>query len=139
MSVNYKIKKLMVRLKQRSRKKRENFAFKHLNHDELNAFNTVKNLAVTYNDYIKFDPKAHETMIAVKELKILVILKQEVVYIKNTNKFVTMPMPTEAYELLIEIIEFQAHRERRKLKKEVSDNLGDFLNDINKLSREFRK
>ena len=57
MSVNYKIKKQLVRAKQRSRKKREDYAFKHLSQDQLKVFNTVKDLAVNYNDFIKFDPK----------------------------------------------------------------------------------
>lgn len=130
MSISYKIKKSMVRFKQRARKKRENYALKHLSQDCLKVFETVKFLAVNYNDNIKFDPKAHETLIAIKKLRILVTLKDEVVYIKNSVKFVTMPMPAEAYELLMEILEFQAHRERRKLKKEVSDNLNDFLDDL---------
>lgn len=139
MSISYKIKKSLVRFKQRTRKKRENYALKHLSQECLKVFNTVKYLAVDYNDHIKFDPKARETLIVIKKLRILVTLKDEVVYIKNTVKFVTMPMPTEAYELLIEILEFQAHRNRRKLKKEVSDNLSDFLDDLLKKSKIVKK
>lgn len=128
MSINYKIKKVRVRLRQSAIKKGHNMAFKHMSLEQLKVFNMVKDVATKYNDAIRFDPKSDEIIIALT--KMLVTLKGETVYIHNTTGFMSMTIPTEAFEELVRIVERHAHRERRKLKKEVKDRINEFLNKI---------
>lgn len=128
MNLNYKIKKAYVRFKQRARKKGQDIAFKNMSLEQMKVFNMVKDLAVKHNESIRFDPKSDEIIIALT--KMLVTLKGETVYIHNTTGFMSMIIPTEAYEYLVRIVEVQAHRERRKLKKEVKDRINEFLNKI---------
>ena len=128
MSLNYKIKKAYVRFKQRARKKGQDMAFKNMSLEQMKVFNMVKDLSVKHNESIRFDPTSNEIIIALT--KMLVTLKGETVYIHNTTGFMSMTIPTEAYDYLVEIVEKQAHRERRKLKKEVKDRINEFLNKI---------
>lgn len=128
MSISYKIKKARVRFKQRAIKKGHDIAFKHMSIEQLKVFNMVVDLATKYNDAIRFDPSSDEIIIALP--KMLVTLKGEIVYIHNTTGFMSMSIPTEAYDDLVRVVERHAHRERRKLKKEVKDRINDFLNKI---------
>lgn len=128
MSINYKFTKMFVRFKQRMRKKRERIAFKKISAEQIKVFNMVKDIAVKYNSAIKFDPKSDEILIILP--KMLVTLKGETVYIHNTTGFMSMMIPSEAYEILVELIEKEAHKERRKLKHDVKKRINEFLNQI---------
>ena len=136
MSIAYKIKKARVRFKQRVIKRGQDMAFKHMSLEQNKVFNMVKDLAIKYNEAIRFDPTSDEIIIAItKNLvnvkgEMLITLKGETVYIHNTTGFMSMSIPTEAYEVLVKVVEKQAHRERRKLKKEVKDRINEFLNKI---------
>lgn len=128
MSINYKIKKSTVRFRKRMKAKRERIAFKHISAEQLKVFNMVKDLAVKHNSAIKFDPRSDEILIILP--KMLVTLKGETVYIHNTTGFMSMIIPSEAYEILVELIQKEAHKERRKLKHEVKGRINEFLNKI---------
>lgn len=128
MSISYKIKKARVKFRQKTIKRGHDIAFRHMSIEQFKVFNMVKDLATKYNEAIRFDPTSDEIIIALT--KMLVTLKGETVYIHNTTGFMSMTIPTEAYEELVRIVQKNAHRERRKLKKEVKDRINEFLNKI---------
>lgn len=128
MSISYKFSKSMVRFRQRMKRKREKIAFKKISQEQLRVFNMVKDLAVKHNSAIKFDPKSDEILLILP--KMLVTLKGETVYIHNTTGFMSMMMPSEVYEILVEHVEKEAHKERRKLKHEVKQRINEFLTKI---------
>lgn len=128
MSISYKFSKSMVRFRQRMRRKRESIAFKKISAEQLKVYTMVKDLAVKHNSAIKFDPKSDEILLILP--KMLVTLKGETVYIHNTTGFMSMMMPSEVYEILVEHVEKEAHKERRKLKHEVKQRINEFLTKI---------
>lgn len=125
MSISYKFSKSMVRFRQRMKRKREKIAFKKISMEQMRVFNMVKDLSVKHNSAIKFDPKSDEILLILP--KMLVTLKGETVYIHNTTGFMSMIMPSEVYEILVEHVEKEAHKERRKLKHEVKQRINEFL------------
>lgn len=129
MSINYKIKKMVIRFRQRMNRKRETLALRNMSYEQMQIFNNVKELASKNSSSIRFDPKSDEILIVLHQK--LVTLKGETVYIHNTRGFIPIIIPTEAYELLVEIIHKIAHRERRKLKHEVKQRIREFLSNIN--------
>lgn len=128
MSLSYKIKKARVRFKHRMIRKRNDIAMKNLSIEQLRVIKQVTEYAVKHNEAIKFDPKSDEILIILPE--VLVTLKGETIYIHNTHGFLPMPIPTEAYEMLVEVIEKEAHKERRKLKYEVKQRIHKFLDQL---------
>lgn len=128
MNLSYKIKKVVVRFKLRMKKKRNDLALKHMSIEQLKVFYRVKELAIAHNDSIKFDPASDEIIMHFP--KLLITLKGETVYIHNTTQFVPMTIPAEAYAMLVEILQKEAHKERRKFKLEVKKRLNVFLDNI---------
>lgn len=133
MVLSYSIAKMAARIRRYFRNKtnrnREKVAFKSLSAEQLKVFNIVKDLAIQNNDAIKFDPKSSESLIVIPD-KLLVTMKHEQVRIDNSRGFMSINMPSEAYEMLIEIVEAEAHKDRRKIKQDVKNRLHSFLDDI---------
>lgn len=129
MKIEYRIKKMIVRFKHRAARKRLNYAFKVLSVEQLKVYNIVKEVAEKNNDAIRFDPKTEEILINIPD-KLLVTMRGGDVRIDNSKGFMLITMPTEAYELLVEIAEKEAHKDRRKLKKDVKNRLHSFLDNI---------
>lgn len=129
MKIEYRIKKMIVRFKHRAARKRLNYAFKVLSVEQLKVYNIVKEVAEKNNDAIRFDPKTEEILINIPD-KLLVTMRGGDVRIDNSKGFMLITMPTEAYELLVEITEKEAHKDRRKLKKDVKNRLHSFLDNI---------
>jgi len=128
MNLNYMFLKMRVRFKQRMRRKRNEIANRNLSLEQIKVINMVTEIAIKNNSAIKFDPKSGEVLIILP--KMLITLKDEIVYIHNTTGFMSMNIPTEAFEILIESIEKEAHKERRKLKYEVKKRINNFLNNL---------
>ena len=128
MNLSYSIKKVVVRFRLRMKKKRDYLALKHMSIEQSKVFYRVKELAVANNDSIKFDPASDEIIMHFP--KLLITLKGDTVYIHNTTQFVTMNIPPEAFEMLVGILEREAHKERRKFKLEVKKRLNVFLDNI---------
>lgn len=135
MNINYKLSKLIVRFRQRMKRKNEKIAFDKISAEQIRVFNMVKDLAIKYNSAIKFDPKSDEILFILP--KMLVTLRGQTVYIHNTTGFMSMVIPLEAYKILVDIIEKEAHKERRKLKYEVRLRINEFLSKI--IETEFLK
>lgn len=133
MNLSYRFAKMAVRIRRyfkgKSNRTRERIAFKSLSAEQLKVFNIVKEVAIQNNDAIKFDPKSSESLIVIPD-KLLVTLKHEQVRIDNSRGFMSINMPSEAYDMLIEIIETEAHKDRRKIKQDVKNRLHNFLDDI---------
>jgi hypothetical protein len=133
MALSYKFAKIAARIRRRFRTKtkrsREKVAFKSLSAEQLKVFNIVKDLAMQNNDAIKFDPKSSESLIVIPD-KLLVTMKNEQVRIDNSRGFMSIQMPSEAFDMLIEIVEAEAHKDRRKIKQDVKLRLHSFLDDI---------
>lgn len=127
MSIGYKIKKSIVRFRQRMKRKREKFAFSHMTKEQTKVYSMVVNYAKKHREDIRFDPESDEILIVMEHM--LVTLKGEVVHILNSHGFYPAPMPSEAYEILIETIKREAHKDRRRLKNEVKLRINNFLNE----------
>lgn len=128
MNLSYKIKKMTVRFRQRMKRKRDEMAMKNMSLEQLKTFNTIKELAAKYNEDIRFDNKVNKILIPMP--KMLITLLGETVYMHNTSGFASVTLPAEAFELLVECIEKEAHKDRRRLEKEVKDRLNHFLDNI---------
>lgn len=133
MNLSYKFAKIAAKIRRHFRMKakrtRDNVAFKSLSAEQLKVFNIVKDLAMQNNDAIKFDPKSSESLIVIPD-KLLVTLKHEQVRIDNSRGFMSINMPSEAFDMLIEIVEAEAHKDRRKIKQDVKNRLHSFLDSI---------
>lgn len=127
MSINRKIKKLVIRFRQRMKLKREKFAFSHMTKEQTKVYTMVVNYAKKHREDIRFDPESDEILIVMEHM--LITLKGEVVHILNSHGFYPAPIPTEAYEILTEIIKKEAHKDRRRLKNDVKIRINKFLND----------
>lgn len=124
----YKVRKAIILFKQKVKRKRQRSALKKMNIEQMKVFNMTKEVSIKHNDAIRFDPQSDEILIVLP--KMLITLKNDTIYIHNTTGFLTMPIETDAYQMLVDIIEAEAHRERRKLKNEVKQRIGNFLNNI---------
>ena len=131
MNIIYKIRKSIVLFKQRVKKRRQVSALKKMNSDQMKAFNMVKSFAIKHNDAIRFDPYSDEILILLP--KMLITLKNDTIYLHNTTGFLTVPIETAAYEMLVNIIQIESHKERRKLKYEVKQRINDFLTKISEI------
>jgi len=129
MNIMYKIKRLLVKYKQKSNKKNRIKALKALSKEQLTVLTKVNNFAIKNNREIKFDPASDEILIVLP--KMLITLKNHTVFVHNTNGFYPCEFPNEAYKLMTDVIYKEAHRERRKLKHEVKERINDFLSRIN--------
>jgi hypothetical protein len=101
---------------------------KQLSIEQLRVIKQVTEYAVNHNELIRYDLKSDEILIALTD--VLVTLKGETIYIHNTNGFLPTPIPTEAYEMLLEVIEKEAHKDRRRLKYEVKQRIHNFLDQL---------
>jgi hypothetical protein len=110
------------------KRKRDEMAMKNMSLEQLKTFNTIKELAAKYNEDIRFDNKVNKILIPMP--KMLITLLGETVYMHNTSGFASVTLPAEAFELLVECIEKEAHKDRRRLEKEVKDRLNHFLDNI---------
>jgi len=128
MNIIYKFRKLIILFKQRNKRRRQASALKKMNSEQMKAFNMVKSFAVKHNDAIRFDPYSDEILILLP--KMLITLKNDTIYVHNTTGFLTIPIETAAYEMLVDIIHIESHKERRKLKYEVKQRINDFLTKI---------
>jgi len=131
MSINYKIKKAIVRIKQRNRVRIERNALKPLSFQQLKVYNTVIELAKTHQEAIKFDRKTDEILLIFPDK--LITLSENTVRIDNTNKFYPINLPTEAYDLMVDYVSIEGHRERRRLKNEVKKNINKFLLEVSSM------
>lgn len=132
MSINYKIKKSIVRLKQRNKARRERNALKPLSMQQLKVYHTVIELAKTHQEAIKFDRTTDEILIIFPDK--LITLTENTVRIDNTNKFYPLAFPTEAYDIMVDYVSIEGHRERRRLKNEVKKNINRFLLEVSNIN-----
>ena len=128
MKIKYRIKRIIVRYKQSLRTKRQLKALKKLNSEQSITFLKVKDIAIKNRTAIKFDNESNEILIILP--KMLITLIDGTVKIHNTTGFVSIDFPIEGYELLVQVVNREAHKERRKLKYEVKLRILEFINSI---------
>lgn len=128
MGLKYKVNKMIVRIRQRSEERNRKIAFEKMNVEQLKVFSLVQDLAIKNNAAIKFDNETTEILIILP--KMLITLHGGSISIDNTTGFLTVNLPIEAYDLLVCIVNKEAHKERRRLKFEVKGRIHDFLNKI---------
>jgi hypothetical protein len=126
--INFKIKRKIVRDRQRREKKEEMIALNGMSIEQRKTFDTVKDLATKYKDSIRFDPNSSEIIIVPPRM--LITLKKDTVFIDDINGFLSMPFRVDAYELLIKYINNEAHREKRKITYEIKLKICDFLTKV---------
>jgi hypothetical protein len=109
------------------RKKREKIAFSHMTKEQTKVYSMVTNYAKKFREDIRFDPESDEILIVMEHM--LISLKGEVVHILNSHGFYPSNIPSEAYEILVDVIKKEAHKDRRRLKNDVKIRINKFLNE----------
>ena len=128
----YSIKKKIIRYRKRLKETRDNAQLKQLSIEQMKVFKMIKELAVKHNSEIVFDPQSDEIIFNLP--KMLVTMKSDTVHIHNTNGFISMNLPAGVYQILVEIIYKEGHKERRRLKNEAKKRINSFLDEIIKLN-----
>ena len=82
MKLKYKLKKLYVRIKQRSGEKRKLNALTKLNKEQMKVFNLVSGIAIQDKSSIKFDNQTSEILLILP--KMLITLNGNNVSIDNS-------------------------------------------------------
>jgi hypothetical protein len=128
--LNYRILRMNVRTRQRRNRAVINSGYKLLTKEEFDMVKKIEELAIKFNDKIKFDPEADEVIIDIPD--ILVVLKKKGrIEVNNHDGFAQMTIPDNAFNLLMMIINREAHRDRRRLKYKSKQNLNAFIKKIN--------
>jgi hypothetical protein len=136
MNLSYKLKRGVVKFRKSMERKRRNYAMNMMNDDQKKIFDLVVHIAETYNDAIRFDPYDHKILIPVKigeEVEIMITMVNETVYIDNHKGFRPEQFRPEVYELLVEKIEKEAHKDRRKMELEIAKRKKAFINSISEM------
>jgi hypothetical protein len=132
MRIGYQLERFRAWNRCRRKKRKVARAMRQMNPDQLKAFNKVKELAINYRSAIRFDPKTGKIMIDLP--KILVTLKRNTIYVDNSSGFGYQIMTDDSYELLKEVIEMEAHKDRRKSEFEAKIRVRNFWTNINHTS-----
>lgn len=130
MRIMYKIRKLIVRYKQRIKSYRENKIFSKMTNEQLRIYNMVKDIVINNRSSVKLDPYSNEILIVLP--KMLITLKHDMIYVDNTNGFLSIRLNMVAHDMLKKLIYTEIHRERRKLKYEVKGRIHDFIDKVAK-------
>jgi hypothetical protein len=128
MKLKYKLKKLYVRIKEKSKDKNKSKILKKFTKEQTKIFNLVSTLAIQDKSSIKFDNQTSEVLLILP--KMLITLNGNNVSIDNTTGFLSIDFPIEGFNLLVEVINKEAHKERRRLKHEVKLRIHDFIDNI---------
>jgi len=127
-NLRYKLKRWLVRYKQRSEEKSQKMALRGMSIEQIKVLNLVKDLASKNPSAIKFDPYSLEIIIALSN--ILIVLKNDTIHISDINGFLSIIFRSDAYEMLINFIKKEAHRERRKLKYKSKEKIYELIEKI---------
>lgn len=128
MNLKYKYKRFYVRTRLNFKEKKHRKAISMLNQEQLKVFNMVMTLADKNSTDIKFDPETQETLIVLNDM--LVTLTPFIVHIDNTHGFRSTIFPENAFEIIDNKLNKEAHRVRRKLKYDVKIRINNFLNNV---------
>lgn len=131
-NLQYKIKRLNAKTRIKRRLVLEKDALRTLNFEQKEIFDLVVGEARKHPEAIRYDRIDNETLIVLKDL-ILTIKsdsKDYMVYIDNHRGFHSQWFYQQAYVLINEIVDREAHRFRRKLKHETKMNIRAFLRGI---------
>lgn len=128
MGLIYKLDRLRVKARQRRRRRKYFKAVKELSSQQLKAFNKVKDLSKHNNSVIRFDPKSEKILLVLP--KMLITLKNDTIFVHNTNGFTYVKITENSFEVLKGIVELEAHRKIRRLEKEVNKRIDDLLDNI---------
>lgn len=132
MSIGYKIKKKIVRYRQKIRKRGQDLAFKHMTIEDFKVFNLAKDIATKYYTNIRYDKVSGDTIIKVDDIKICVVLNHDTIGVyTGTDGFFKISIPPDAFEYLMRYVDIQAHKDRRKILKDVKLELASFVDKIN--------
>jgi len=126
--IMYRVKRGIVRYKQRIRSHRENKIFIRMNNEQLRIYNMVKDIVINNKSSVKFDPYSNEILIVLP--KMLITLKHDMIYVDNTNGFLSIRLDIDAHDMLEKLIHIEIHRERRKLKYEVKGRIHKFIDKV---------
>lgn len=127
-NIKWTLNRWYVKQRQFWRALEDNSAYKDLDSSELSVVKKVEMLAIANKQAIRFDPTTNETLIVLDDL--LVTLQNQHIKIDNHQGFSHITVPSKAYDKLLTIIRREAHRERRRLKYQVKQNLQKFINKI---------
>lgn len=130
MGIKYKIKRRLVKIRQ---KKMDKFVKKmeaQLTPEQISLYKMVEDVAKKNNSSILFDPYSSEIIISLP--KILITIEHNKITIHNSKGFFTNEMHEVVIGRLRNTIYKEAHKERRKFKHEARARLMKFLQDMSK-------
>ena len=107
-------------------------AMKLMNNDQLRAFHLVERVSSKCPECIYYDKFDGESETLLTQKRLLITLHNKAVSIDNHKGFHTEYLPEESFNLLMRIVDKNAHRFRRKLKYEVRLNIRAFMDSIDK-------
>ena len=128
MILKYKIARIIIKYKKYFIDKNRDRIISKMNKQQLDVFNTIKNIVINNRSSIRFDPLSHEILIVLSDM--LITIKSNMIYIDNTTGFLSVEYDIRAHKLLTDFIHSEVHRERRKLKHEVKQRIQDFIKKI---------
>lgn len=130
--LQYRIKRMNVKVRIKYRSISEKSANKTLNFEQKEIFDLVVGEAKKHPEAIRYDRVDNETLIVLKDLIITIKSdsKDYIVFVDNHRGFHSQWFYQAAFDLMNEIVDKEAHRFRRKLKHEITMNIRAFLRDI---------
>ena len=130
MGIHYKIKRKLVKFRNDKTKKFSDNLKSLITPEQLSLYRMVEDVAIKNNSNIVFDPFSSEIIISLPN--ILIILEGPIITVHNTNGFYSTEMNPTATTKLVDIIQREAHKERRKFKYQAKLRLQKFLVELNK-------
>jgi hypothetical protein len=128
-----RIARMNVKTRQRRKAKIAKHAISLMNYEQKDVFNTVMLIVKLHPERILYDNKVNETLI-VEDTRLISMSKNEskqcVVFISNHTGFHPQWFHESSYNYLIELVDIEAHRYRRKLKHQVKLNIRNFIHGI---------
>jgi len=129
---SYQIKRMNVRTRQKRKESERNHALKLLNSEQKDVFDLVVMTVKKHPEKILYDKITGEVLI-VEERMLFTLYhdtKDHMVSIHNHSGFHSQWFMESSYNYLMEIVNTEAHRYRRRLKYEVRTNIRNFLKGI---------
>ena len=120
-----------LRLRHRSQATKIKRLLKRMNSTQLKTFNGVVKTCKENPETIRYDKVTGETLILFEAQNVIITLKNNTVSTYNHTKFGPPVWFTdEQFKYLNSLIDMEAHRYRRRLKWEITDNTNKFLDEV---------
>lgn len=130
-SIINQFRRAKIRLHQHAQKSKAKRLIKTMNSTQLKTFNGVIKTCKENPESIRYDKITGETLFFLKEQHVSITLKNNTISTHNHIKFgPPVWFTNEQFKYINQIIDIEAHRYRRRLKWEITDNTNKFLDEV---------